>query len=58
MSTVGSIPQPRQDLIAGAGDLAGDMADDVNPVETRQWLDSPEAVLEFDSSRLSTASLR
>jgi Malic enzyme, NAD binding domain len=58
MNTAGSMPQPRRDLIAGAGDLAGDMADDGDPVETRQWLDSQDAVLEFDSSPLSTASLR
>ena len=37
MNTAGAIPQPRRDLIAGAGDLGGDMADDVDPVEPREW---------------------
>ena len=46
MNTAGSIPQPRRDLIADAGDLGGDMADDADPVGTREWLDWLDAVLE------------
>ena len=44
-------------LVAGAGDLGGDMADDADPVGTREWLDWLDAVLESGSSRLPAASL-